>query len=111
MGKTLYGKFGSERTPKKPEKPEQRDHECITLTVTYDESAVPSGVDMDAYIEEAMESPPDYCGSGFGKRDMGWVFPKEDMNSVNVLIQKVRAIPVPGIDVEINLTDADGNPN
>ena len=108
MGKTLYGKFGSERIPQEPE---QRDHECITLTVTYDESAVPSGVDMDAYIEEAMESPPDHCGSGFGKRDMGWVFPKEDMNSVNVLVQKVRAIPVPGIDVEINLTDADGNPN
>ena len=108
MGKTLYGKFGSERIPQEPE---QRDHECITLTVTYDESAVPSGVDIDAYIEEAMEAPPDHCGSGFGKRDMGWVFPKEDMNSVNVLVQKVRMIPISGINIEINLTDADGNPN
>jgi hypothetical protein len=109
MGKTLYGKFGSERTP---EKPEQRDHECIAITVTYRESASghPGSV-MDAYIEDAMGEPPDYCGSGFGKRDMGWVFPKEDINQVNVLVKKVRAIPVSGIDVEINLTDADGNPN
>ena len=108
MGKTLYGKFGSERIPQEPE---QRDHECITLTVTYDESAVPYGVDMDAYIEEAMESPPDHCGSGFGKRDMGWVFPKKDIDKINTLVQKVRMIPISGINIEINLTDADGNPN
>ena len=108
MGKTLYGKFGSERIPQEPE---QRDHECITLTVTYDESAVPSGVDMDAYIEEAMESPPDHCGSVFGKRDMGCVFPKKDIEKINTLVQKVRMIPISGINIEINLTDADGNPN
>jgi hypothetical protein len=109
MGKTIYGKFGSERTPQEPE---QRDHECITLTVTYQESGSGHpGIVMDTYIEDAVGGPPDHCGSGFGKRDMGWVFPKKDIEKINTLVQKVRAIPISGINIEINLTDADGNPN
>jgi hypothetical protein len=109
MGKILNGKFG--RKPEKSatdrffEETERRlllDY--VTLTVTYKEN----GSMTDEVIEE-ITGPPNHSGSGFEKRDMGWVFPKEDMKKVNVLVTKLQALT--GISIDINLTDADGNPN
>lgn len=99
MGEIIYGKFGHAHKESEP-----RDHEYVTLTVTYKEN----GSVTDEVIEK-ITGPPNHCGSGFGKRDMGWVFPKENMQKINDWVKELQTIT--GISIDINLTDADGNPN
>ena len=99
MGEIIYGKFGHAY-----EESKQRDHEYITLTVTYKEA----GSVTDELIEK-ITGPPNHAGSGMGERDMGWVFPEEDMQKINTLVKELRTIP--GVNVQIESTDADGNPN
>ena len=102
MGKVINGKFdgiGHEEAEQR-----HRDHKYITLTVVYKENG-----SMTDEVIEKVTGPPNFCGSGFGKRDMGWTFPKEDMKKVNVLVTKLQALT--GISIDINLTDADGNPD
>ena len=98
MAEIIHGKFGHE-----PQAPEPRDHEFVTLTVTYEER----GLMTDEMIEK-ITGPAHHSGSGFGKRDMGWVFPKENMETINTWIPKLQALT--GIHINISLTDADGNP-
>jgi hypothetical protein len=118
MAEIIHGKFGMKdalKARKREIRKEATDRffeeterrlllEYVTLTVTYKED----GSVTDELIEE-VTGPPNHAGSGFGKRDMGWVFPKEDIKTINAWVPKLQALT--GVSIDINVTDADGNPN
>ena len=118
MAEIIHGKFGMKdalKARKREIRKEATDRffeeterrlllEYVTLTVTYKED----GSVTDELIEK-ITGPAHHAGSGFGKRDMGWVFPKQDIETINALVTRLQTIA--GVSIDINVTDADGNPN
>jgi hypothetical protein len=104
VGKIIYGKFGHGNEKSAFEDVERKSlFDYVTVTATYQEH----GSVTDEMIEK-ITGPPNHSRSGFGKRDMGWVFPKDNTN-IDVLVTKLQTIA--GVSIEINLTDVDGNLN
>ena len=105
MGKIIYGKFGHGNEKSAFEDVERKSlFDYVTVTATYQEH----GSVTDEMIEK-ITGPPNHSRSGFGKRDMGWVFPKQDIETINALVTRLQTIA--GVSIDINVTDADGNPN